>query len=289
MKHIYYLCALVILATAFSSCLEDECSAIRTFKVWNPIYIQPEDFRIELTTDPGKELKTPGKIYFYDNFIFVNELREGVHIIDNQNPENPQNVAFINIPGNVDMAVKDNVLYADSYVDLLSIDISNPLNPSLLERCENIFPLQGFVEGLGILSHFEETQETLDIDCDDPNVGQQWWWFNDNRGFAAEASFDASAVNRAGGAAASSGVGGSLARFTIASGYLYSVSNFDLKVFDLSNANKPRLITETNVGWGIETIFPSGENLFLGANDGMYIFDNSNPERPSLLSKFRTR
>lgn len=77
-----------------------------------------------------------------------------------------------------------------------------------------------------------------------------------------------------------------MARFTTTGDYLYSVSNFNLKVFGLKNLAKPALISEVSLGWGIETIFPHGDNLFIGANDGMYILDNSNPELPELLSRF---
>ena len=66
-----------------------------------------------------------GKIYFKDHYIFVNEYQKGIHVIDNEDPRNPQIIKFIEIPGNVDMAIADDILYADSYVDLLSIDISD--------------------------------------------------------------------------------------------------------------------------------------------------------------------
>ena len=65
----------------------------------------------------------PGKIYFKEGYIFINEELKGIHVIDNRNPENPQNIGFIEIPGNVDIAIKNNTLYADSYIDLGAIDI----------------------------------------------------------------------------------------------------------------------------------------------------------------------
>lgn len=42
---------------------------------------------------------------------------EGVHVIDNSNPQQPQKISFINIPRNVDISVKDGFLYADSLMD----------------------------------------------------------------------------------------------------------------------------------------------------------------------------
>ena len=37
------------------------------------------------------------------------------------------------------MAIKDNILYADSYIDMVWFDITNPANPKLLGRKETCF------------------------------------------------------------------------------------------------------------------------------------------------------
>ena len=80
-----------------------------------------------MKSSPSQALKNPGKIYIYGNYIFLNEPDAGIHIIDNSQPTAPKNLAFIPIPGNVDLAVTGNTLYADSYSDLVTFDISNPL------------------------------------------------------------------------------------------------------------------------------------------------------------------
>src|SRR5207249_9750630 len=67
-------------------------------------------------------------------YIFVSEVNQGIHVIDNTNPSSPQNVAFINVPGNLDIAIKDNVLYADSYIDFVAVEIGRA---SCRERVEN--------------------------------------------------------------------------------------------------------------------------------------------------------
>lgn len=84
------------------------------------------------------------------------------------------------------------------------------------------------------------------------------------------------------------GKGGSLARFTITCDHLFLVDNENLKVFDLSKEEEPVFEKTINIGFGIETIFPYNNSLFIGANDGMYIFDItdcSNPQ-PSYKTKF---
>lgn len=83
------------------------------------------------------------------------------------------------------------------------------------------------------------------------------------------------------------GTGGSLARFTLGDGTLYTVSNFDLNVFDINTSpavpNKLKTIT---LGFGAETIFPYKNMLFIGTTTGMKIFDNQDQTNPKLLSTF---
>ena len=75
-----------------------------------------------------------------------------------------------------------------------------------------------------------------------------------------------------------SGTGGSLARFTISGNYLYTVDASSLKTFDITNENKPQLIGEQDLNWGVETIFALNDLLFLGTRTGIYIFDISDPD-----------
>lgn len=86
---------------------------------------------------------------------------------------------------------------------------------------------------------------------------------------------------------ANSGKGGSMARFTIANNYLYTVDNQKLNVFDISNSQKPVLKKNMQAGFNIETIFVNKNTLFMGSEWGMYIFDISQPENPTSLSFFQ--
>jgi hypothetical protein len=85
----------------------------------------------------------------------------------------------------------------------------------------------------------------------------------------------------------STGQAGSLARFSIQGDYLYIVDNTNLKTFNITNPSEPKQTHNTNIGFGIETIFPYQNKLFIGANDAMYIYDFSNPGNPVLLSRYQ--
>lgn len=82
------------------------------------------------------------------------------------------------------------------------------------------------------------------------------------------------------------GTGGSMARFAIMGNALYCVLPDKLQVYDISTPTEPVAKSPVTLSVGLETIFPYKDNLFIGANDGMYIFDNKQPESPSLLSHY---
>jgi hypothetical protein len=101
--------------------------------------------------------------------------------------------------------------------------------------------------------------------------------------FLCSCSDGSSSADSAGGTGA--GKGGSLARFAINGNYLYTVDDRELEVFDISN-KAPVRVGQATVGFGIETIFPKGNVLFLGSETGMYIYDISNPINPIQLSSY---
>lgn len=81
------------------------------------------------------------------------------------------------------------------------------------------------------------------------------------------------------------GLGGSLARYTIVGRYLYTVDANNLTVFDLDAANGPQLVNKQNIGFAIETISPFKNYLFIGSNSAMYIYSLNNPAQPQQLSE----
>jgi len=278
------LIGLVTISTSLTSCLKDVCDETRTFIQFDPIYLNYDQIRVDITAETGRELKNPGNIYVYKNFLLINELKEGVHVFDNTDPNNPTNLAFIAIPGNVDMAIQDDILFADNYMDVLSINISDPLNPILVDREQDVYDNYYFQEGRGVQVGYNETSITQEVECNDPNWGNQWFF----GGEALFATQDAIAEVNIGGATSPStvGTGGSLARFTLAKNHLYVIDDWNLFTFSIDQ-NTLSLVSDFNVGWGIETIYPYGDNLFIGSQTGMFIYDITNPSTPWYLSEFR--
>ncbi|RAK64090.1 hypothetical protein DLM85_19310 [Hymenobacter edaphi] len=107
---------------------------------YKPVLMPRSQLEQAVAVLPPREMRNTGKIYLRDPYIFINERYEGFHVIDNQNPAQPQPLAFVRIPGNVDVAMKGSLLYADSGADLLTFDVSNVQQVRLLHRVRNAVP-----------------------------------------------------------------------------------------------------------------------------------------------------
>lgn len=89
-----------------------------------------------------------------------------------------------------------------------------------------------------------------------------------------------------GGGDSRTGVGGSTARMTIVDDYLYAISGSNVQLFDISQPAMPNPWTKVNISWEIQTLFPYGDYLLVGAADGVHIFDNTDPAAPQYVSDF---
>ncbi len=285
-KHFLALTILLIMGISMTSCLKDSCSETQRFIEYEPIYVQGEEFRVPVKTEPPREMIETGKFYFYNNNILINEKNKGIHVIDNTNPESPQNIAFINIPGNLDIAIRDNILYADNYVDLLTIDINDINNPTIVCRDEEVFSLYNFRSDLGYYVGLSETGRTIEVECGDPNFGSSNFQRNgfelfDSNIAAGGVEVDNSA--HSGG----DGQGGSFARFSLVGDYLYVINQAELISYNIETVTKPQKTNTTNVTWNIETLFPYENHLFIGSQSGLYIYSISEPAAPEYTSEFR--
>ena len=288
----WLLASLLLLGTACS----DNVEITHRYTFMRPVYTPTAEIRNSFAVEAPRTLTGTGKIYYRAPYVFINQPGEGVHIINNSNPESPVNEKFINIPGNFDMAVQGDILYADSYVDLLAIDIGNVSNVRVVKRLERAFPAYnswGFYwdEEAGVITRWEE-DETVEVFEDELTAmnAPGLFWFRGgiarNESVFSLASGDFSTA----GSSVSSdgaGIGGSMARFAIADERLYTIDDWQIKVFSIENPTNPIKGDSVRVGFSIETIFPFKDKLFIGSRSGMFIYDQSNPDRPQLISEFQ--
>ncbi|MCY7351152.1 MAG: hypothetical protein LH606_10850 [Cytophagaceae bacterium] len=132
---------LLLCLALLGGCIPQDDPADVRQEGYRPVYISRETM-IKIAVTAPQPLKNPGKIYVQGTYLFVNEINRGIHVIDNQQPTAPRTIAFLSIPGNVDMAVKGTMLYADNATDLVAIDISSPEAVRVVKRIAGVFPTQ---------------------------------------------------------------------------------------------------------------------------------------------------
>ena len=287
--------ALLAMVISLSGCLKDKKVKEVTFTANVPVYMSYDDLRSSIEVQDPIAVDDPAKVYLYGDYVFVTERDKGIHIFRDVRTAAPMPVAFINIPGNRDIAIKDDVLYADSYVDPVAIDISNVQSPMVLDRESDVLPyrfpkfddqyhIYDVDEAEGVVVGWEVKQVTTkcqDYSCIE-NPGQFWDARNNNEEFATAAA-SANAEGKSGG---SVGIAGSLTRFMLHENYLYAIDNSNMKLFDVSSSRNPERAGELTVGMNIETLFKRENQLFIGSEAGVFIYDVENPSNPEYISEF---
>ena len=279
------LIASLILLLSFSSCT-DTCKTTTTYTTYKPIYASMSELRLEVDILPPQPRESQGKIYVYGKYLLLGEPDKGIHVFNNADKTNPIAISFINIPGNKDMAVKGGKLYADSYLDLLVFDMSDANNISLANRVENVFSLYRNDFGIATsesmivigMEEIEEIEVSTDCSSESPGI------INMEDVIAFSSNAQMGIKSSASGAAPAIGIGGSTARFTIVGNYLYTVDDYLMYVFDIISPENPVDINTVDLGWGIETIFPFKDNLFIGSQSGMFVYNIANPAQPEFMS-----
>ncbi len=242
--------ALLFCLPLFSRCTDQVEATIRYTKV-TPVYETTDVLRNAVAVMPPRPIEGTGKIYAHGGYLFLNQPSQGVHIINNTDPAHPRPISFINIPGNFDLAAQGDVLYADSYIDLLALDISDPLNVTVTKRVENVFPRYnsyGFYpdEERGIVTSWKE-EETVQVYEGELGgfspYGSGAYLFDDglimnNSAFSDFASqADVAVFNQANEPI---GKAGSLARFTVSNQHLYAINDQNMQVFERYSIGRPR-------------------------------------------------
>jgi hypothetical protein len=291
----FFLLLLLVLALAGLGSCTDTCETTITYTVQEPIQMRRSEMIGAVASLPARPLTVTGKIYAKDHLVFVNEPYQGIHVIDNHNPAAPKALAFISIPGNVDMAIRDHILYADAGPDLLALDISDPARVVVKKHIFNTFLSNFTWNGIqatattgslidNIPVGFNTRTIVSTVPCG-PNQGigvandgrmGNWGVFNSQTASFADSK-------SAGG---STGTGGSMARFTITGNYLYAINPSLMRVFNISSPASPELGNVIQIGGGIETVFPYQDKLFIGSMSGMFIYDISNGATPAYLGRY---
>lgn len=105
-----------------------------------PVYMSYAELRASVVAEDPRTMTKMGRLVLYQDHLFINELNKGLHVINNTDPSAPKAIGFIKIPGNTDVSIRDGYLYADSFIDLVVIDIRDPANVVEVNRTNDVFP-----------------------------------------------------------------------------------------------------------------------------------------------------
>ena len=284
----FLICVLIL-----SSCSKDTCESTFTYVRYDPVYKTNEELSEEIRFVAERELKNPGKIYYYQNYLLISDREEGVHVIDNSDTRNPRQLGFIEIAGNADIAFAGNYIYADTYLNILVIDIENIEDPKVVGAINDVKEQGWVVDDGRLIVDFVETEVTETFDCNDSSgevffIDENALFINADvraSGNVSSPIFSAS-QDQAFAGSPEQGQGGSLSRMALFGGHFYYVNEFSMHIYDVSDLSTPEKVSEAYMEWGVETIFPYKSNIFIGANNGMHIYDNEDPSNPQYLSTF---
>jgi hypothetical protein len=135
-----------ILNGCFGYC--DDCNQNIQKDPYKAVILERNVFEASVKTFANQEIVKSGKIYIKDNLMFVNDLNKGFHVYNYFNPQSPIKIGFIQILGATDLSIRDNVIYINQAVDLVTLTY-NPANNSIVvnHRNKNVFPQKNSPNG----------------------------------------------------------------------------------------------------------------------------------------------
>lgn len=287
-KYIKTSIVLVLIASSvvLSSCIKDSGKRTYSYTWFEPVYKTRAEVRANIKSNAATAVMAPGKLFVIGDYIFLNEINKGIHVIDNTNPVAPVNTSFIDIPGNIDIAVKGNTLYADLYSDLVVLDISNPAKVVKVKIVDSVFSNRYYWltnDSSMIVYDWIRHDTTVVEDILHPHWSPIGYYNSSTGSFS---SSDAGGIKRFSGGSPT-GIAGSMARFALINNYLYTVGNAELKTVDITSPQNPVVTNKVNFYNGnIETIYPFKDKLFIGSTTNMFIYSVANPVSPVQLGIF---
>jgi len=163
MKHYYYLFLVLILL----GCENNSEDIYR----YSKIISQSKDYPVYLDMSEAGKIQViaklpqsaPFKILSNDRYYFVGEMLKGIHVYE-KTGNSVNYLCFIECRYIKDFELTNNLLFCNNLVDLVVLDVTNPLQINLLHREKNQFNRFTsysnywnipYVEGKGIIAGTE--------------------------------------------------------------------------------------------------------------------------------------
>jgi hypothetical protein len=276
------LCAGIGCLLLLPGCLKDRVT--ESYKLYKPVYALKSTVLANINGNPGTAINQTGQIYTKGSYLYLNEVNVGIHIIDNSDPANPVQTAFLNIPGNLNIGIRNNILYADMYADLLAIDISNVHQTKVVGWLRNFFIGREYTtDSNEVIASWIVKDTSFKVIPNGLVVGPGSGMVTYPGAFVALAA----AYSSNGGATTSIGTAGSEAAMTLIGDYLYAIpEEHSLGIVQVTDSTNPTLIYSNFAGYDLETIFPIQDKLLLGSKEGVFVYSISNATQPTQVGEF---
>lgn len=260
-----------------------------------PQYNQPNQGVLKSELGEAIPLEDTGKIIYFNNHIFINKPQEGIHILDNTDPNNPINQSFLTLKGSIDLAIIDGFLYVDQFSALVVLDIRDLNAIQLIDDFTvlDIFNYDPFwaYEPLNEANQYEYIRfDPIDyskgivtgweLDIRWETIDPYWYDYfplaSQEDGFVElEGDSEVSVVSQA----------GSMARFLPIDNLLYTLNNWELILFEIDENHQPLRFGKTPTNTMAETLYKLNDLLFIGTTTGMQLYDISDASNPQFLSQ----
>ena len=286
--YIRFICLFSVLS--FAACSDDYTE---NYLANAPVYLTYEELRSAIKFDSPQDITKPGRIYFKGDTLFIVETYAGVHVVKVNNPASPEKVGFITIPGCTDLSIRNSILIANSFVDLVAVDISDLSNIRETARAQNAFryaipetgndhPYDNIDESKGVVIEWEVKRIENDLES---RPGYYYPTYN-------KETWDGAFLNNGqssggGGSAPSFGTAGSTATFGLYDRYLYVLTDYySIMVYDVNNPSKIETMNRVGSGANSETMFIYDKHMFLGTTTGVQVFSLESPSNPKNIATY---
>lgn len=245
-----------------------------------PIYMSYDELRSSVKLENAHAISEKGTFFLHQSTLYVVEPQQGIHIIDNSNPANPIQTGFLRVYGATNLSMKDDIMYVNSYIDLVVLDCSNPAHPVEVNRLKNQFPYTYEYPSNGYRTAQIDEQLGVVIGFELADIKEEKTTSNSNGNLLS--SYADGATTSIGGG---SNTSGSINTFTTNSHHLYILSSNQIISFDILSASSP--VEQSKVGltrWG-ETLLATETHLFIGTTSGMQIYTAPTSGNPTFVSE----
>jgi len=140
MKKIVYIILLLALV-ACENTYEDSLRFSRPYYITKsyPIRLDASDILVDVQVEPPANLDAVFKIVSNDKYVFVGEKMKGVHVFEKTDSCHVKPLCFIECKYMKAFDVVDNILYCNNFIDLLAVDVEDPLQAKVKQRVSGYF------------------------------------------------------------------------------------------------------------------------------------------------------